>query len=130
MIEIICQDCERVVAAPNNATLYCNVDRLKRNLWAFGTGTAKCSVPGCGTRFCPIVARDRHCYKHRQPALPGLGRYHVKGTCELCKDDGATLYSSEVPVCIRCLRRPDQRRELMDRVQALADALARQSDAG
>ncbi len=114
-IEIICTDCGRVVEAPNKRTLYCSTHRLARNLQHFTTQTVKCLV--CGGRFCPIVAKDVLCHKCASPtALSTFSRYHVDGDCKVCNAQAVKLFSSELPVCLPCLRNPDRRRDVLRKV--------------
>lgn len=119
-----CQDCGRVFSAPNSATRYCNVHRLNRNLRRFGLSTTTCTTYGCNNRFCQAAAKDLFCWKHTPNDVPGLSRYHVTDDCKICGDKQVRCYSAEARICLKCLRDPKRRKEVLGRVQALADRLA------
>ncbi len=119
MTNITCKDCgtlRRNVQYKN--TLTCESCRLLRDLEWIADRTHNCTAAGCNHVFAPARRGDRWCGE--------CSFSNVAGTCVLCKTEDAELYRPSIPVCLRCVKSPDQRTTL---VQALRRGRAARKEA-
>lgn len=82
-------------------TRYCESCALLRDLEYLGERTYNCTAAGCSLEFAPVRRGDRWCGE--------CSFSNVIGECVLCQSASVELHRQTIPVCLRCLRSPEQR---------------------
>jgi hypothetical protein len=103
-----CEDCGLDFTTRYPHAKFCHLCRLLRDFkFLDKTGRAVKPCMLCDERYARITSHDKFCADcDDHPAL-------IPGTCVICDDEVASLHHPTGPVCLRCLRHPDERLPIM-----------------
>lgn len=102
---ITCEDCGAKRLNPRfKNTRYCNSDRLLRDLLYVGDEQRPCRE--CKRPFAPVSRKDTLCGTCNYGSV-------YEGTCAFCKRSNAELHRPGIPVCVKCVRLPSLRGQIV-----------------